>query len=108
LAHVEPADAELSDLLHLTGIDLSALPPVMNTEQLAGVLGTTPGALARIVGSPSETAVACHKLLNAQLTYGFAEANNPAISPLLQADSRPRCADAVTQFRITQKMPVTR
>jgi hypothetical protein len=37
----------LSDLLHLTGIDLSALPPVMNTEQLAGVLGTTPGALAQ-------------------------------------------------------------
>jgi hypothetical protein len=70
--------------------------------------GQDPANIARIVGSPSETAVACHKLLNAQLTYGFAEANNPAISPLLQADSRPRCADAVTQFRITQKMPVTR
>ena len=47
MADADLADGELADLLGQTGIDLSALPPVMRTEQLASLLGITPGALAQ-------------------------------------------------------------
>ena len=47
MAHEDLVDAELAELLRQTGIDLSTLPAVMNTEQLAPVLGMTPAALAQ-------------------------------------------------------------
>ncbi len=47
MVHAEPVGSELAEVLRQTGIDLSALPPVMTTEQLATVLGTTPSALAQ-------------------------------------------------------------
>jgi hypothetical protein len=47
MAHVDLGDARVKDLLQQTGIDLSALPPVMSTAQLAPGLGITPGALAQ-------------------------------------------------------------
>jgi hypothetical protein len=47
MAHEDLIDAELSELLRQTDIDLSTLPAVMNTTQLASVLGMTPAALAQ-------------------------------------------------------------
>jgi hypothetical protein len=47
LAHVELADADLAELRRQTGTDLSGLPAVMDSEQLAPVLGMTPAALAQ-------------------------------------------------------------
>lgn len=48
MTNVNVADATgPMGLLRQTGIDLSALPPIMSTEQLASVLGITPGALAQ-------------------------------------------------------------
>jgi hypothetical protein len=47
LAHADLAEAELAELLRQTGTDLSALPPVMTTQQLALVLDVTPAALAQ-------------------------------------------------------------
>jgi hypothetical protein len=41
------ANAELAELFRQTGIDLSTLPAIMNTAQLALVLGMTPQALAQ-------------------------------------------------------------
>jgi hypothetical protein len=50
------ADAALAQVYNDTGIDLSGLPPIMNGEQLAPVLGVSVGALAndryRHVGIP--------------------------------------------------------
>ena len=37
----------LRESLRQVGVDLSALPPVMSTEELAVVLGVTPGSLAQ-------------------------------------------------------------
>jgi hypothetical protein len=47
VAYVNLADANLAELLRLTGIDLSGLPPVMTTQQLALVLDVTSAALAQ-------------------------------------------------------------
>jgi hypothetical protein len=47
VAHEDLADAGLAKLLRQTGTDLSTIPAVMNTKQLAPVLGTTPAALAQ-------------------------------------------------------------
>jgi hypothetical protein len=38
-------DARTTELLRQTGVDLSGVPPVMNTEQLAQVLGLTAASL---------------------------------------------------------------
>jgi hypothetical protein len=46
LAHAE-LDTAVPELVRETGIDLSALPAVMDSEQLAPVLGMTAGALAQ-------------------------------------------------------------
>jgi hypothetical protein len=59
-AATKPLDSitatELSKLYIDTGIDLSAMPPIMTSDQLAPVLGVTVGALAneryRHVGIP--------------------------------------------------------
>jgi hypothetical protein len=40
-------ESELAEVLRQTGVDLSVLPPVMSTEELAPVLGITPGALTQ-------------------------------------------------------------
>jgi hypothetical protein len=47
LAHADLAEAELAELLRQIGIDLSALPAISDSEQLAPVLGTTAAALAQ-------------------------------------------------------------
>ena len=47
MAHADVVDAGLAELLRQTGIDLSTLPAVMNTKQLALLLGLTPAALAQ-------------------------------------------------------------
>ncbi len=47
MAHPHLADEALAELLRQTNIDLSALPPIMDTVQLAPVLNTTPAALAQ-------------------------------------------------------------
>lgn len=47
MAHAHLADEELAELLRQTNIDFSALPPIMDTVQLAPVLNTTPAALAQ-------------------------------------------------------------
>ena len=47
MAHGDLVDAELAELLRQTGFDLSTLPAVMSTEQLAQVLGITAAALAQ-------------------------------------------------------------
>ncbi len=38
---------KIADLLRQNGIDLAPLPAIMDTRQLASVLGMTPGALAQ-------------------------------------------------------------
>jgi hypothetical protein len=47
MVHAGIVDAEMTAVLRQMGIDLSVLPPVMSTEQLAPVVGVTPGALAQ-------------------------------------------------------------
>jgi hypothetical protein len=47
LPHVHDSDDKIAALAAQTGVDLSALPPVMSTAQLAGLLGVTPAALAQ-------------------------------------------------------------
>jgi hypothetical protein len=47
LVHAESVKAALAELLQQTGIDLSTLPPVMSTNQLAPALGITSEALAQ-------------------------------------------------------------
>jgi hypothetical protein len=47
LAHADLAEAELAELLRQIGIDLSALPAISDSEQLAPVLRMTPAALAQ-------------------------------------------------------------
>lgn len=48
MVHLEKlVESELAEVLRQTGVDLSALPAVMSTGELAPVLGITPGALAQ-------------------------------------------------------------
>jgi len=47
LADANAAHEPQPHLLRQSGVDLSALPPVMSTDELAAVLGITPGALAQ-------------------------------------------------------------
>jgi hypothetical protein len=47
LVHAESVKSALAELLQQTGIDLSALPPVMSTKELAPALGITSEALAQ-------------------------------------------------------------
>lgn len=41
------ADAELAELYKTAGIDLTGLPEVATTEQVADALGSSPGALVQ-------------------------------------------------------------
>ena len=47
MIHADTVGSILEEILRQTGVDLSALPPVMSTGELAPVLGVTPGALAQ-------------------------------------------------------------
>jgi hypothetical protein len=47
LVHIESVNTTLAELLQQTGIDLSALPPVMRSVELAPALGMTSEALAQ-------------------------------------------------------------
>jgi hypothetical protein len=48
LVHIKKlVETELAEVLRQTGVDLSALPAVMSTGELAPVLGITTGALAQ-------------------------------------------------------------
>jgi len=48
LVHREKlVESKLAEVLRQTGVDLSALPAVMSTRELAPVLRVTPGALAQ-------------------------------------------------------------
>jgi Helix-turn-helix domain len=43
----DTAGSGLREIQRQVGVDLSVLPPVMSTEELADVLGVTPGSLAQ-------------------------------------------------------------
>ncbi|MGO9354850.1 MAG: helix-turn-helix domain-containing protein [Mycobacterium sp.] len=47
LVHAKLAEADIQEVIRHTGIDLSALPLVMSSDQLAWVLGISVGALAQ-------------------------------------------------------------
>jgi hypothetical protein len=47
MAHGDLVEAEMAEVHRQTGFDLSTLPAVMNTAQLALALGMTPAALAQ-------------------------------------------------------------
>lgn len=47
MVHTESVKAALRELLQQTGVDLSMLPPVMTTKDLAPALGITSEALAQ-------------------------------------------------------------
>lgn len=47
MVHAKLAEADIQEVIRQTGIDLSALPPVMSSDQLARVLGISVGALAQ-------------------------------------------------------------
>ncbi len=47
MVHAHLADAGLAELFRQTGVDLSALPAVMDSDQLAPVLGISSAALAQ-------------------------------------------------------------
>ena len=51
------ADRDLRDLMRQTGIDLSDLPPIMDTRQVAALLGSSADALAQNRYSHPETAI---------------------------------------------------
>jgi hypothetical protein len=47
MAYEDVIDAELAELLRQTGIDLSPLPPIMTTKQLASALEMSEDALTQ-------------------------------------------------------------
>ena len=50
-------ERDLKDLLHHLGVDLADLPPIMNTAQVATLIGSTPDAVAQNRYTHPETAI---------------------------------------------------